>query len=75
MPWFYYMLKIFFLNLKGLSDAGVASLTKKDYGLVLISDESFSAISWSSLLFWIFTMKKSVEFSLTSFGNLKYDCE
>ena len=26
------MLKIFFLNLKGLSDASVASLTKKEYG-------------------------------------------
>ena len=26
------MLKRFFLNLKGLSDASVASLTKKEYG-------------------------------------------
>ena len=45
------MLKRLFLNLKGLSDAGVASLTKKEYGsavhflwilmksLELISDE------------------------------------
>ena len=50
------MLKIFFLNLKGLSDTSVASITKKEYGsavhflcilmksLVLMSDEWFSAI-------------------------------
>ena len=29
------MLKRFFLNLKGLSDASVASLTKKEYGLAV----------------------------------------
>ena len=29
------MLKRFFLNLKGLSDASVASLTKKEYGLAI----------------------------------------
>ena len=80
------MLKRFFLNLKGLSDASVVSLTKKEYGLavhslwilmkslVLISDEWFNAICWSSLLFGIFMIKKWVEFSLTSFGTLKYDC-
>ena len=50
------MLKRFFLNLKGLFDASVASLTKKEYGLavnflyilvkslVLITDELFIAI-------------------------------
>ena len=80
------MLKIFFLNLKGLSDESVVSLTKKEYGLagciflilikslVLISDEWFRAICWSSLLFGIFVIKKWVAFSLTSFGILKYDC-
>ena len=68
MQWFYYILKIIFLNLKGLSDTSVASLTKKEYGsaadllwilmkpLVLISDEWFKAICWSSLLFGIFVM-------------------
>ena len=78
------MLKAFFLNLKRLSDASVASLTKKEYGsavhylsilmksLELISDEWFSTIYWSSLLVGIFIMKKWVEFSLTSFGT--YDC-
>ena len=40
----------------------------------MISDEWFNAICWSSLLFGIFMIKKSVEFSLTSFGTLKYDC-
>ena len=80
-----YVEKIF-LNLKGLSDASVASLTKKEYGsavhflwilmksLVSISDEWFNAICWSSLLFGIFAIKKWVVFSLTSFGTLKYDC-
>ena len=79
------MLKRFFLNLKGLSEASATSLTKKEYGLAahyllilmkslkLMSDEWFSAICWSSLLFRIFMIKKWVEFSLTSFGNLKYD--
>ena len=38
-----------------------------------MSDEWFSAICWSSLLFKIFITKKLVEFSLTSFGSLKYD--
>ena len=50
------MLKRLFLNLKGLSATGIASLTKKEYGsavhflcilmksLVLMSDEWFSAI-------------------------------
>ena len=42
--------------------------------LELMSDEWFSAICWSSLLFGIFMIKKWVEFSLTSFGALKYDC-
>ena len=40
----------------------------------MISDEWFNAICWSSLLFGIFMVKKCVEFSLTSFGTLKYDC-
>ena len=39
-----------------------------------ISDEWFYAISWSPVLFGIFMMKKGIEFSVTSFGNLKYDC-
>ena len=66
----YYMLERFFLNLKGLSDARVASLTKKEYdsevhflwilmkSLELISDEGFSSICWSALLFGIFIIKK-----------------
>ena len=41
--------------------------------LALISDESFIAICWSSLSFGIFEIKKSVVFSLTSFGTLKHD--
>ena len=50
------MLKISFLNLKGLFDANILSITKKEYGsavyflqilaksLVLMSDELFIAI-------------------------------
>ena len=80
------MLKRFFVSLNGLSDVSVLSLTKKEYGsvvyflwmliksLVLISDEWFKAICWSSLLFGISVIKKWVVFSLTSFGTLKYDC-
>ena len=74
------MLKIFFLNLKGLSDASVASLTRKEYGsevhflwilmksLELISDEWFIAICLS---FGISKMKKYVKFNLASFGTSK----
>ena len=40
----------------------------------MISDEWFNAICWSSLLFGISMVRKCVEFSLTSFGTLKYDC-
>ena len=67
---FYYMYsKRFFLNFKGLSDANVVSLTKKEYGTtvyflwmltkfsLLISDEWFIAICWSSLLRKIFVIK------------------
>ena len=80
------MLKRFFLNLKRLSDASVVSLTKKEYGpavhffwilmksSLLISDEWFNAIDWSSLLLGGFVLKEWVAFSLTSFGTLKYDC-
>ena len=62
--------KIFFLNLKGLSDASVVSLAKKEYGLavhflyiltkysVVIYDEWFIAIYWSSLLIKNFVIKK-----------------
>ena len=62
----------------------VVSLTKKEYGsevhflwiliksLVLMSDEWF-AICWSSPLLGMFATKKWEVFSLTSFGNLKYD--
>ena len=32
LSWFYYIFKKKFLNLKGLPDASVASLTKKEYG-------------------------------------------
>ena len=79
------MLKRFFLNLKGLFDGSIVSITKNEYGsavyflwllaksLVLMSDEWFIAICWSSLLFEIFAMKKWLVFSLTSFGTLNYD--
>ena len=77
-----YMLKRFFLNHKGLFDESIASITKKEYGsfvhflyilaksLVLMSDEWFIAICWSSLLFGIFAIKKWVVFSRTYFGTL-----
>ena len=67
------MSKRFFLNLKELSDANVASLTKNEYGsavyflwilmksLLLIADEWFSANCWSFLLFEIFVIKKWVD--------------
>ena len=42
--------------------------------LEIIYDEWFSTICGSSLLFRILIMKKSVEFSLTYFVTLKYDC-
>ena len=42
--------------------------------LELMSDKWFSAICWSSFLFGIFMIKKWVDFSLTSFRGLKYDC-
>ena len=38
-----------------------------------ISDEWFNTIFWNSLLFEIFMITKCAEFSLTSFGTLKYD--
>ena len=81
MSRFLLYLKRIFLNLKGLSDASIVSLTKKEYGLpvhslkvlikslVLISDEWFCAISWSSLLFRIVAIEKCVVLSLTSFGT------
>ena len=84
MSWFYYMLKRFFLSLKRLFDASVASSAKKEYdsavhllcilmkSLVLISAEWFNTIYWGSLLSGLFMIKKWVEFSLTSFGTLKY---
>ena len=77
MSWFYDILKRTFLNLKGLFDASVALLTKKEYGsavhflcvliksLELMPDEWFSGICWSSFLFGIFIMKKWEEFSVT----------
>ena len=83
---FNYISYRFFLNRKGSFDESVVSLTKNEYGavvhflkilaksLVLISDEWFVAICWSSFLFGIFIIKKCVVFSLTSFGTLKYDC-
>ena len=70
------MLKRFFLDLKGLSDTRVVSSTKKEYGLAVyflwILMESLVLIfdTW----FWaIFMIKKWVDFSLASFGILKYD--
>ena len=39
-----------------------------------MSDEWFSAVCGNYLLFGIFILKKWVEFSLTSFVTLKYDC-
>ena len=77
-------LKKISLNLKGLSDASVSSLTNKEYGsavyslwilmksLMLISDEQFCAVCWSSILLGMFLIKKWVVVSLTSFGTLKY---
>ena len=65
------MLKKFVLNLKGLPDASVVSLTKNEYGSavhflwilmkssVLISDEWFNVICWSSLLLGILSIKKA----------------
>ena len=70
MSWFLLYFKNNFLNLNGLSDASVVSLTKKEYdstvhflkmlvkSLVLMSDEWFIAISWSSVLFGICEIKK-----------------
>ena len=78
----YIYFKRFFLDLKGLSNGKVVSLTKKEYGSVVhslyifmkflkpISDEWFSGISWSSLLFEIFMIKRWAEFNVTSFGTL-----
>ena len=43
------------------------------WSLKSISDEWFGTTCLSSLLFGIFMIKKCVEFSLTSFGTLKYD--
>ena len=87
LPWCYYIyIKWFFLNLKGLSDGKAVSLTKKEYGAAVqilqilmkslksLSDEWFNTICWSFLLLGIFIIKKCLEFSLTSFGTLKYDC-
>ena len=63
------MSKRFFLNLKGLFDVSLVSLTKNENGsevhsskilsksLVLMSDELFIAIGWSSYLFGIFAIK------------------
>ena len=42
--------------------------------LELISYEWINTICWNYLLFGIFMIKKWVEFSLTSFGTLKYGC-
>ena len=77
--------KRFFLNLKTLFDGSVVSSTKNEYSsavyflqkltksLVLIFDEWFIEICWSSLLLGIFAIKKWVVFSVNSFGTLKYD--
>ena len=65
------MLERFFLNFKGLFDISIVSITKKEY--VIMSDEWFIAICWSSLLLGIFAIKKWLVFSLTSFRTLKYD--
>ena len=39
-----------------------------------MSDEWFDAIWWIFRLFGIFIIKECIEFSLTSFYNLTYDC-
>ena len=39
-----------------------------------MSDESFRAICWISLLFGVSILKKCLVFSLTSFATLKYGC-
>ena len=71
----------FFLNLKGLFGACVVSSTKNEYGsavhflliltksLVLMYDGC--TIWLISLLLGIFTIKKLLAFSLTSFGTWK----
>ena len=39
-----------------------------------MSDEWFNEICWSSFLFGIFMIKQLVDFSLSSFRTLKYNC-
>ena len=76
----YIYFKMFFLNLKRLSYGKVASLNKKEYGphyiiksLKSISYEWFRVICWSSPLFGII-ITKCLEFRVTSFDTLEYDC-
>ena len=69
LSWFILRLS---LSLKELSNDNVVSLAKKEYGssvhflltfmksLKSISNEWFYAICWSSILFGIFMIKKSV---------------
>ena len=69
MSWFLLYFKNNFLNIKGLSDASVVSLTRKGYysvvhflsiliqSLILISDEWFNAVGWSFFLFGILSYK------------------
>ena len=80
---FYFLSKRFFLKREGLSDARVASVTKKEYdfaayfsqrfkkSLKWISDEWLDRICWSSRLLGIFIIKYCAEFSLKYFGRVK----
>ena len=80
---FYILSKRFVLKHEGLSDARVASITKKEYGFAVhvlqryrksaksISDEWLSAICCSSHLFGISIMKEGVAFSPIFFGHSK----
>ena len=81
---FYVLSKRFFLKCKRLSDAGVASMTKKEYGFAFFVKihKVFKVNIWwmiyticcSSLLFQILIIKNWVVLSLKSFHTLKYNC-
>ena len=81
---FYILSKRLDLKRKGLPDARVLSLTKKEYGfcstffvnirIKSVSYEWLNAICWSFRSSVIFLIKKCVELSLTSFGTAKNDC-
>ena len=80
---FYILSKRFFLNCKGLSEARVVLVTKKEYGFavhffVKIPEVFKFNIKLMNkcnmlklLLVWDFYNKKSLQFSLTSLGTWK----